>query len=191
MTDVRDLEIVFCRLHSRFQPRYPRFKLCPECRAEAPREAIVVEAVVNYFSEPEFRDFFIETESEIQMGSDRRRPDIVLLDRTENCVAIVECKQIGIVTYGPDQLKSYLSATDTRFGAFANSTDPDDWKFYENLQRNRFKEITHNQFKAGIGVGQPIELISKKYNRLKNDRISRSQFARRRERARRTNRRST
>lgn len=188
---MRDLEIVLCHLHSRSQLRYPRFTLCPECRAEAPREAIVVEAVVNYFSKPEFREFFIETENEVQMGSDRRRADIMLLDRKENCVAIVECKQIGIVTYGPGQLKSYLSATDTRFGVFANSTDPGNWKFYENLRRNRFKEITHNQFKAGMGVGQPIELISKKDNRLKNDRISRSQFARRRERARRTNRRST
>lgn len=38
---MRDLEIVLCRLHSRFQPRSPRFKLCPECRADAPREAVV------------------------------------------------------------------------------------------------------------------------------------------------------
>ena len=187
---MRNLETVLCRLHSRSQLRYPRFTLCPECRSEASHEAVVVEAVVNYFSKPEFRELFIQTEHEIQMGTDIRRPDILLLDSAENFVAIAECKRIGYVNNGIAQLKSYLCATDTSFGIFANSTDPDDWKFYENLRRNRFKEITHNQFKAGIGVGQPIELIPKKGYGLKNDRISRSQFARRRERAKRSNRQS-
>ena len=138
---MRDLETVLCRLHSRYQPRYPHFKLCPECRVEAPHETIVVEAVVNYFSKLEFRELFIETEHSIQMGSDNRRPDIVLLDEAGNFVAIAECKQIGVVNYGHKQLQSYLCATDTQFGVFANSTEPSDWKFYENLGRNQFKEI--------------------------------------------------
>ncbi len=77
---MRDLETVLCHYHSRHQRRYPRFTLYPDCRSEAPREAIVVEAVVNYFSKPEFREFSIETEREIQMRADSRRPDIVLLD---------------------------------------------------------------------------------------------------------------
>ena len=132
---MRDLEIVWCRLHSRSQPRYPCFTLCPECRADAPHEAIVVEAVVNYFSRPEFSKFFIETEREIQMGSENRRPDIVLLDEAEKFVAIAECKQKGVVNYGHKQLQSYLCATDTPLGIFANSMDPEDWKFYENLKR--------------------------------------------------------
>ena len=185
---MRDLETVLCRLHSRSQPRYPRFTLCPECRTEASHEVIVVEAVVNYFSKPEFKELFIQTEHEIQMGTSIRRSDILLLDTAENFVAIAECKRIGYVNNGIAQLKSYLCATDTPFGMFANSTDLDDWEFYENLRRNRFKEITHNQFKAGIGVGQSIELIPKKDNGLKNDRISRARFARRRERAKRSNR---
>ena len=184
---MRDLETVSCHLHSRSQPRYPQFTLCPDCRAEAPHEAIVVEAAVNYFSKPEFRELFIEAEYAIQMGSDNRRPDIVLIDGAGNFVAITECKRVGYVNNGIAQLKSYLCATDTPFGIFANSTDPDDWEFYENLRRNRFKEITHNQFKAKVGVGQLIELISKKDNGLKNDRTSRAQFARRRERAKRSN----
>ena len=112
---MRDLETVLCRLHWRCQPRYPRFKLCLKCRADAPREAVVVEAVVNYFAKPEFREFFIETEHEIQMGSDNRRPDIVLLDEAGNFVAIAECKQIGVVNYGHKQLQSYLCTTDTPF----------------------------------------------------------------------------
>ena len=66
---MRDLETVLCHLHSRSQPRYPRFTLCPECRAESPHEVIIVEAVVNYFSTPEFSTFFIDTEHKIQIGS--------------------------------------------------------------------------------------------------------------------------
>ncbi|MDE0019123.1 MAG: type I restriction enzyme HsdR N-terminal domain-containing protein [Candidatus Poribacteria bacterium] len=154
---MRDLEIVLCRLHSRFQPRYPRFNLCPECRADAPREAVVVEAVVNYFSKPEFREFSIETENEIQMGADSRRPDIVLLDAEGNFVAIAECKQFGVVDYGYEQLQSYLSATDTQFGVFANSKNPDQWEFYENLRRNKFTPMGRLAFERKIVTGRTIE----------------------------------
>ena len=188
---MRDLETVLCHHHSRPQPRYPRFTLCPDCRSEAPREAIVVEAVVNYFSKPEFREFFIETEREIQMGSDTRRADIVLLDKSEGFIAIAECKQIGIVTYGHKQLKSYLCATDTKFGIFANSTDPGDWEFYENFGQNRFGNITREQFETGFGVSLPTKQISKAENGLIIDRTSRARFARRREKAKRSSQRNT
>jgi len=163
---MRDLEIVLCRLHSRFQPRYPRFNLCPECRADAPREAVVVEAVVNYFSKPEFREFSIETENEIQMGADSRRPDIVLLDAEGNFVAIAECKQFGVVDYGYEQLQSYLSATDTQFGVFANSKNPDQWEFYENLRRNKFTPMGRLAFERKIVTGRTIESIYEEKNRL-------------------------
>ena len=185
---MRNLDTVLCRLHSRSQRRYPRFTLCPECRAEAPHEAIVVEAAVNYFSKPEFREFFIEAEYAIQMGSDNRRPDIVLLDRTGNFVAIAECKRVGYMNNGIAQLKSYLCATDTHFGVFANSTDPADWEFYENLGRNQFKEITRNQFDVGVGVIRSIEFTATEKKAFKSNRTSRSRFARRREKAKRANR---
>ena len=188
---MRDLEIVLCCLHLHSQPRYPRFILCPECRVESPHESIVVERVVNYFSKPEFSQFFIETEHKIQMGSDNRRPDVVLLDGAGNFVAIAECKQRGIVTYGHEQLKSYLCATNTQFGIFANSTNPGDWEFYENLGRNRFKTIARNQFRARVSVVQSIELTSTKENVLDSERTSRARFARRRERAKRSNRQNS
>ena len=188
---MRDLETVLCRLHLRSQPRYPRFTLCPDCHTEAPHEAIVVEAVVNYFSRPEFSNFCIQTEHKIQMGADSRRADIVLLDRFENFIAIAECKRAGYVNNGIAQLKSYLCATGTPFGIFANSTDPDDWEFYENLGRNRFKGITHNQFKTGVGITRPIELISSEKNGFKNIRTSRARFARQREKAKRASQQNT
>ena len=183
---MRDLETVLCHRHLCYQPRYPLFTLCPECRVELPHETMVVEAVVNYFSTSEFSKFFIETEYKIQMGADTRRADIVFLDRRENFVAIAECKQTGVVTYGIEQLKSYLCATATQFGVFANSTDPGDWKFYENLGRNQFKGIVLNEFETRIGAERSIKLISKKGNGLKSIRTSRARFARRREKAKRT-----
>ena len=164
---MRNLETVWCCLHSRSQPRYPRFTLCDECSVETPYEAPIVEAVVNYFSKPQFRDFFIETEHEIQMGTDNRRPDIVLLDKSEGFVAIAECKQTGVVTYGREQLKSYLCATDTQFGVFANSTNPNEWEFYENLRRNQFTHpLERFDFERKIATGRTIESIREEKNKL-------------------------
>ena len=142
---MKDVNTVFCHQHSHSQPRYPHFTLCPYCRKDAPHEAIVVEAAVNYFS-PKLRDFFIETELEIQMGADKRRADIVLVDGEQNYAVIVECKRIGFQGEGIDQLKSYLCATETPVGVFANSTEPGNWEFFENLGRNQFKDITSDLF---------------------------------------------
>lgn len=164
---MRDLKTVLCRLHLCSQPRYPFFKLCPDCRSDAPHEAVVVEAVVNYFSKPEFRGFFIETEHEIRIGVYTPRPDVVLLDAERNRVAIVECKREGIIDHGIEQLKSYLSASDVQFGIFANSTKPDEWVFFENLRRCHFSEnMTRVQFETEIIADQSIESIREEKERL-------------------------
>ena len=176
---MRDLRTVLCCKHLSPQSRYPLFTLCPDCCREAPHEAIIVEAVVRYFSKPEFSKFYIQTEHKIQMGVDNRRADIVLLDSSENCIAMAECKRAAVGGSGIDQLKSYLCATDTQFGIFANSTDPSHWAFYENLRRNRFKEITCDQLETGfIGEPQPIKPTNSR----------RSLHARRRRTAMRTGR---
>ena len=114
-------------------------------------EGIVVAAVEQYFSQPKFQKFFIKKEDRIQFGSRLGFADVVLINNKGNRAAIVECKQIGIEGYGPDQLKSYLCATDTLFGIFANSTRPDEWKFYENLGQNQFKEnLTRSEFEDRV-----------------------------------------
>ena len=164
---MRNLETVWCCQHSRSQPRYPRFTLCLDCRAEAPYEAIVVEAVVNYFSRIEFQEFVIETEKSIRMGIEPRRADIVLLDGEGHFIAIAECKRTGVVTYGREQLKSYLCATDTQFGVFANSINPDEWEFYENLRRYRFTlPMGRSPFERKIATGRTIESIREEKDRL-------------------------
>ena len=113
-------------------------------------ERIVVKAVVRYFSELRFQKFSIKTEYPIRMGSANRRADVVLIDSADNLVAIAECKRVGVEGQGRDQLKSYLSATATRFGIFANSTNPGAWDFYENLGQNRFGPMTRAEFEERV-----------------------------------------
>ena len=89
----------------------------------------VVTAVESYFSQ--FQGFSTAKECEIQMPFEQRRPDIVLIDSEGVFAAIAECKRNNVIGYGLEQLKSYLCATDTRFGVFANRTDRDTWIFYK------------------------------------------------------------
>lgn len=113
-------------------------------------EGIVVAAVKQYFSRPEFRRFTIETEYAVQMGSDNRRADVVLIDSKGNLAAIAECKREGVKGHGIDQLKAYLAATATAWGMFANSENGNNWKFYQNLGKNQFREITRSEFEKRV-----------------------------------------
>ena len=119
--------------------------------------AAVVQAVVAYFNNPKFAEFFVETEYPIQMGSSSRRADIVLRDGKGNFIAIAECKSSGGSDYGRSQLKSYLSASDTRFGLLALSPNSDEWVFCERRGGNRFVEIKQAVFEKGIFGGVPEE----------------------------------
>ena len=121
-------------------------------------ERTVVEAVEKHFSQPKFRRFSTKQEHLIQMGSDNRRADVVLVDSKKNLAAIAECKRPGVEGSGIEQLQSYLSATDTPLGIFANETEPKDWKFYKNLGHNRFKEISRLKFERRLV--NPIASVS-------------------------------
>lgn len=65
-------------------------------------------------------------------------------------VAIAECKGSDGANYGRRQLWGYLSATNTRFGLFASSLNPDDWVLYENLRHFRFRRIERSQFEREV-----------------------------------------
>ena len=141
------------------------YELCYECYNDGEPEVRVEEAVFDYFSK--FHEFSAERQHEIRIGTYTPRPDVVLLDQQGNLAAIAECKRGGIVGYGIDQLKSYLTTSDVQFGVFANSTEPNDWIFFENLRRQRFKEgILRSQFEGEIVKGQPIESIREEKGRL-------------------------
>ena len=85
----------------------------------------------------------------IQMGSDQRRADIVFL-RNGKLGAIAECKEKGRVGKGIQQLHSYLCATDTYLGIFANDGDLNKWTFWENHRHNNFVEIDRKTFENYI-----------------------------------------
>ncbi len=113
-------------------------------------EEIVVEAVRSYFLQTKFQQFSIKREDQIQFGSRFGFADLVLLDNKNKRSVIVECKRDGIEGNGIEQLKSYLSATDTPLGIFANSKEPNSWKFYKNLGQNRLKEISRIEFERQL-----------------------------------------
>ncbi len=126
-------------------------------------EGIVVEAVEKYFSQPKFQKFSTKKEDRIRFGSRWGSADVVLIGSKGNRSAIVECKRPGVEAGGPDQLKSYLCATDTPFGLFANSTEPNDWEFYENLGRNEFSDLTRSEFESRV-VKKEKKLINRVLN---------------------------
>ena len=98
-------------------------------------ESEVVEAVVTYFNEDKFSEFFIDKEYPIQMGTTSGRADIVLRDGKGNFIAIAECKSPRGARHGKDQLMSYLAASDTRFGLFANSPNHDEWAYCDGKRK--------------------------------------------------------
>ena len=125
-------------------------------------EREVVESVVSYFNEPRFNDFFVDTEKTapdlcaIQFGSGSVNgiADVVL-HKDGHLVTIVECKtlppnapQVGL--RHRDQLKGYLSATDTRFGVLAYTTSSENWIFCENLRSHKFRTIQQSDFERNV-----------------------------------------
>ena len=143
---------------ARCLPRPPDelYQLCPECYANSPdHETKVAAKVYAYFHELQINGFYPykEKECHIQFGARNGRADVVLADGNGSFAAIAECKGAGYEGHGIEQLKSYLSATDTRFGIFANKADRKHWKFYENRRRNQFDEIDRCKFEAGVVEG--------------------------------------
>ena len=137
-------------------PRPPDelYELCPECYAFSPdHETKVANTVRNYLDELGVNGFSPSTESQIQFGTRNGIADVVLTDVNGSFAVIAECKGARYVGHGIEQLKSYLSATDTRFGIFANRACRGQWKFYENRRRNQFDQIDRCKFEAGVVEG--------------------------------------
>ena len=154
-----------------FNPKEEYHERCYDCyngvfRNVTP-EKEVVEAVIAYFSKLKFQRFLtIEKEYKIQIGCINSKADIVLANE-KNVVAIIECKRVGHEGRGHDQLESYLSATDTQFGVFANSTEPEEWNFCENYRRHNFEwGITLSYFETEIFAWRTVESIREEKNKL-------------------------
>ena len=119
-------------------------------------EPQVKASVVRHFSGPQFRGFYTQSEVGIQMGSSLRFADIVLYTNTNplQMVVIIECKPEGIP--GINQLKSYLSASATELGIFANTDNPNQWHYVKNLGGNRFEDITRADLENRLEELRPL-----------------------------------
>ncbi|MDE0636341.1 MAG: exodeoxyribonuclease VII large subunit [Candidatus Poribacteria bacterium] len=154
--------------HQRFNNL--RDQLCPICYdASLTSEGIVIGAVVRYFSGHKFSGFSTERERRIPFGANVGRADVVLRDSENRLFAIAECKRIG--DDGSDrieqgQLKSYLNASGTNLGLFADDTDPYEWIFLKkNSERGDFDEISRSQFEKALNV-DPVSDIPPGKTRL-------------------------
>ena len=126
------------------------------------REAIVEQEVRRYFTN-RFPKFSISQQCEIQFGTKFGIADIVLHQPIGNeegrFVAIAECKRWPLPILHEKaraQLKSYMSATNTRYGVLTIGTDPGNWVFCENKYNNYFIEISREDFEKGIESWEPI-----------------------------------
>ena len=124
-------------------------------------EKEVCEAVIAYFNTNRFKAFNIDKECDIHFGAGKGRnngiADVVLRSKDQHWIAIVECKSesVGDTKKGRDQLKSYLSATDTRFGILAFNDNPNDWIYCENLRSNVFRKIKKSVFETQVSEPPP------------------------------------
>ena len=143
-----------CQLQKNLCPplQDPEYELCARCYHESPdHEDRVVQAVYAYFDALGGNGFSPRKEQHIQIGNDDRRADVVLVrDGSHEFAAIAECKGAGYEGNGRSQLNSYLSASNTRFGIFANRADPSQWEFYKEQGRNQYESITCDQFKKEV-----------------------------------------
>ncbi len=137
----------------------------------------IEKAVADHFED---LGFVTKRQHTIQIGSRVGRPDVVLwklaaeglLIRYDSLAAIVECKAAGEVGHGIPQLHSYLCATDTRLGVFANSLSPTSWKYYENYGRNHIPEISRDQFLSILrGESEKREDFQRRIQKRTNDLI--------------------
>ncbi len=113
----------------------------------------IVEAASEYFTDSKFAELSVIRECRIRIGTLHSRVDLVLCDAEGNYITIVECKSIPSsdhIESSQEPLKSYLCATDTLYGIFASSINPDSWVFYENLRHNRFQKITRADFEEQV-----------------------------------------
>lgn len=126
------------------------------------KEAIVERAVKNYFTD-QFPQFSVSQQCGVRFGTRHGIADVVLhqpiQDEKGYFVAIAECKRLPLPILRAQaraQLKSYMSATNTRYGVLAVGTDPGNWEFCENRYNNWFAEINREDFERGIENWEPV-----------------------------------
>lgn len=126
---------------------------------------------LNVLKAPDFwgQSWSFRKECPIQFGSNTGRADLVLLLNNKPFV-IVECKSLGVISHGKEQLESYLNASRASLGIFANHPDPKKWSYYDNSIG--FDEIDRLTFYQKISKTHATELdIETQAQKQKQQRI--------------------
>ena len=129
------------------------------------KEAVVEQEVKTYFTD-RFPQFSVSRQRRVQFGTRKGGiADVVLHQSTRNgdgyYVAIAECKKWPLPilrNQARAQLKSYLSATNTRYGLLAVGTDPGNWEYCENKNHNWIVSIDRETFEKGINNWKPVSV---------------------------------
>ena len=128
------------------------------------REAVVEQEVSRYFAD-RFPQFSVSQQCEVHFGTRHGIADVVLHQSIANekgyFVAIGECKRWPLPILrdrARAQLKSYMSATHTRYGVLAVGTDPRNWEFCENKFNNWFVSIDQEVFENRISNWKPVSV---------------------------------
>ncbi len=126
------------------------------------QEPKVEQAVKTYFTD-KFPQFSIAQQCDVSFGTQHGIADVVLhqpiKDGKGYFVAIAECKKLPLpipLAQARAQLKSYMSATNTRYGVLAVGTDPRHWEFCENKYNNWFALINRETFEQSVENWKPI-----------------------------------
>ena len=143
------------------------------------REAVVEQEVKTYFT-CRFPQFSVSQQVEVQFGTRHGITDVVLHQPIGEVkgqfIAIAEVKKwpLPILRYrARAQLKSYLSATNTRFGVLAVGTDPRNWEFCENKYDNWFAAIKREEFEKGIENWKPVAIEATEVNLQREQKATR------------------
>ena len=113
-------------------------------------EADVVEKVKDYFNDSRFSEFRVREQVHIAIGATNGLADIVLSDPDGRFFAIAECKRPDMTAAGLKQLKSYLAASNTRFGLLAASLNSEKWGYWENIGTSKFRPISKSDFESRV-----------------------------------------
>ena len=126
------------------------------------KEAVVEQEVKTYFTD-RFPQFSVSQQCEVYFGTKGGIADVVLHQPIKNekgyFVAIAECKKWPLPILrgrARGQLRSYMSATNTRYGVLAVGTDPRNWEFCENKYNNWFAEIDRQTFEKSVENWEPV-----------------------------------
>ena len=143
------------------------------------KEAVVEQKVKTYFSD-RFPQFSVSQQCDVYFGTKGGIADVVLhqpiKDEKGYFVAIAECKKSPLPVRrlrARAQLKSYMSATNTRYGVLAVGIDPRNWEFCENKYNNWFAKIKREEFEKGVENWSPVSVESSEIDRQREQKIAR------------------